>query len=491
MSLTNIIPGPEALRLPGFYGEFDGSQALQGAVSQSYRVLIIGQKLAAGTATAGKAIQITTASDLRDLFGQGSHLVGMCERYLQANSFTETWVLPIDDPGAATSAGRLLTVASAPTAAGTVYLLIGGQSLQVALDGTETVEQARDKILNAINADADLVMEGAATSTNQITVTAKNAGEFMRGVTIKANFYAGQEFPAGFVISEGQLTGGSGVPDIDADFWDNLDETQYHLVVSPYVDTASLAAMDLELADRWGPERAIEGHAIHGSAETFANLSTLGDGLNSRHLTIVAATGSPTPHYEVAASTAALVASSGAKDPARPFQTLELVGCIAPRGADQLIGTERNNLLFDGISTVRYTPDGKLLVERLITTRQLTNSGVETIAYLDLNTLLTLSYLRFATRAHFLTKFPRHKLGKDGGRYEFGQPIMTPSLFKAELVALFATFEERALVENVEGFAESLVVAISSSDPTRLEALLKPDLVNQLRILGVNFQFLL
>ena len=42
MSLTNTIPGPEALRLPGFYGEFDGSQAIQGGVGGPVRSLARG-----------------------------------------------------------------------------------------------------------------------------------------------------------------------------------------------------------------------------------------------------------------------------------------------------------------------------------------------------------------------------------------------------------------------------------------------------------------
>ena len=46
ISFNNI---PKNIRTPGAYGEIDPSRALQGLVPNPHKVLILGQKIAAGT----------------------------------------------------------------------------------------------------------------------------------------------------------------------------------------------------------------------------------------------------------------------------------------------------------------------------------------------------------------------------------------------------------------------------------------------------------
>src|SRR3546814_4847627 len=79
----------------------------------------------------------------------------------------------------------------------------------------------------------------------------------------------------------------------------------------------------------------------------------LGDGRNSPHLTIMGAKGSPTPPWEWAAALASIAAYHLSIDPARPLQTLALPGVLAPLVNDRFTMSERNLLLFDGISTFR------------------------------------------------------------------------------------------------------------------------------------------
>ena len=54
-----------------------------------------------------------------------------------------------------------------------------------------------------------------------------------------------------------------------------------------------------------------------------------------------------------------------------------------------------------------------------------------------------------------------------------------------------SSWVERALMEDLDGFKEGLIVQRNTTDPNRLDVLLPPDLVNQLRIVGVKIQFLL
>lgn len=49
--------------------------------------------------------------------------------------------------------------------------------------------------------------------------------------------------------------------------------------------------------------------------------------------------------------------------------------------------------------------------------------------------------------------------------------------------------ERDGLVENAELFAKNLIVERNTSDVNRLDVLLPPDLVNQLRIFALQAQF--
>lgn len=130
-----------------------------------------------------------------------------------------------------------------------------------------------------------------------------------------------------------------------------------------------------------------------------------------------------------------------------------------------------------------------MLIERAITTYRLNAFDLPDISYLDVNTLLTLAYLRFTVRARISQKFPRHKLASDDTAFGEGQAIVTPRIIRAELVALFALWEERGLVEGREQFKADLIVERDADDPNRVNALIPPDVVNQFRVFAGQVQF--
>lgn len=117
--------------------------------------------------------------------------------------------------------------------------------------------------------------------------------------------------------------------------------------------------------------------------------------------------------------------------------------------------------------------------------------NIEDTSYLDVETIKTLSYIRYAIRSRITQKFPRHKLANDGTRFGVGQPIVTPSIIRAELIALFTELENVGLVENFDAYKESLIVERDANDKNRINVLSNDDLVNQFRIYAHSIQFLL
>ena len=139
--------------------------------------------------------------------------------------------------------------------------------------------------------------------------------------------------------------------------------------------------------------------------------------------------------------------------------------------------------------TVKVDAGGQMLIERPITTYRTNAFGLPDASYLDVNTLLTLSYLRWSMRARIASKYGRHKLANDGTLYGAGQAVVTPKVIKAELISLFREWEEAGLVEGIEQFIADLIVERDPTDANRLNALIPPDLVNQLRVFAGQVQF--
>jgi phage tail sheath gpL-like len=182
----------------------------------------------------------------------------------------------------------------------------------------------------------------------------------------------------------------------------------------------------------------------------------------------------------------------GNMDPARPFQTLPLVGILPPAIEDRFADfPENNQLLYNGISTFYVDDGGIVRISRAISTYRKSANGADDPSYLDLNTGLTLSFLRNDLRVYFRRKYPRHKLGDDSVNYGNGQAIMTPLLAKAECIARFAEWEKLGLVENAEQFSKELIVERDEGDRNRLNFRLPPDLMNQFRVGAAQIQFLL
>lgn len=479
---------PSNKLVPFFYSEFNNKSAT-GSQAQTYKGLLIGQKLAGGTAEVNTRYRVTSESEADKLWGQGSMLARMFKAFKKNDKTTDLYCIALADNAAGVVATKTVTFSGPATKAGTLVCYLGAQRITIGVAVGDTPTVIATNVKDAINALPELPFS-AANAAGVLTLSFKHKGEVGSTVDVRFNFYMGEQFPEGVSVVIAEGVAGVGNPDVTTAIA-ALGTTQYNIIGFPYVDLANLNLMETELKKRWGPMYQIEGALVAMMNKNFSATSTFMAGRNSFLECIANCFGSPTPTYELAAMAAAQVALSAAIDPARPFQTLELAGALAPKEEDQFDSFERDLLLKDGVATLAYSEDGKVLIERMVTTYTTNEFGAPDPSYRDINTILTLSYLRWDQRNYFLRKYPRHKLAKDGGNYGPGQPVMTPKLYKAELLVLFREWEKKALVENVEQFLADLIVEIDSTDKNRINSLSKPDLVNQLMVHANQIAFIL
>ena len=482
---------PSNLRTPFVYAEFDNSNAIQGPSLQPYKILMMGSKLAAGTKAALSLNLVTSAEKASEFFGAGSMLADMADAFLTENKINELYCVPLDDAGAGVQAAGEILFSGAPTKAGTLRVYIAGKRAEIAVSAGQSLASIVTDLAAVITADTSYLVTAAANggTPEQIDFVAKNDGEPGNDIDIRFNYFDGDETPAGLIHVVTAMVGGSGNPDLSTVFA-VLDETQYLLMVSPFIDTANISAVEAELALRFGPLKQNDGYCFYGAKGSLSELNAIGDARNSQFSVINRASG-PSHPYRFASGICGEVARAASIDPARPFQTLVLSSVLAESDTEKLTLEERNILLHHGIATSKVSDGGSVVIERIITTYKKNAAGADDVSYLDLNTLLTLSYLRYDFRNTFLRKYPRHKLANDGTRYGSGQAIMTPKVAKGEAINIFKAWELLGLVEGVDQFKNDLIIERSVTDVNRLDILLPPDLVNQLRVVGVKIGFLL
>jgi phage tail sheath gpL-like len=189
-----------------------------------------------------------------------------------------------------------------------------------------------------------------------------------------------------------------------------------------------------------------------------------------------------------AASFAARSAAFISADASRPTQSGTLPGLEPAPASERFSLSERQSLLSYGIATAYYE-GGSLRIQRAITTYQKNAYGQPDNSYLDSETLHQSAFIIRRLQGVITSKYGRHKLASDGTRFGAGQPIVTPSTLRGELIAQYARLEQEGHVENAELFAEHLVVERSSTDPSRVNVLFPPDYINGLRVFALLNQF--
>lgn len=480
---------PSTLRVPFLYAEFDNSNAVQGPNEQPYKRLLFGQKLAAGTAAADTLVRVTSAEQVKTLAGEGSQLHGMAQAMFAQSNITETWMMPVAEAGGGTQASGSIAITGPATESGTIHLYIAGRKVAVGVTSGDTATAIGDAIEAAITADTSLPVT-ANNTTGTVAITARGKGLYGNEIDIRVNYQTDEETPAGVALTITGMASGATNPTLTTAIA-ALGDEWFNVIAFGWTDSTSTSAMKAELSDRFGPLRMIDGLFFVSKNDTHANLGTFGDSHNSQHMVCMHSSGSPTPAYEWAAETAAIVGFYAPIDPARPLQTLPYKWCMAPKKADRFTMSENNILLYDGISTFAVDADGTPRVQTMITTYKQNAAGAADVSYLYVETMTTLSYIRYDFRTFFTNKYPRHKLANDGTNYGPGQAVMTPKVGKAEAINRYKLWETAGLVEDLETFKASLIVERNVTNRNRLDFFLPVDVVNQLRIVGAKIGFIL
>mgnify|MGYP001766049625 CR=1 FL=1 len=481
---------PYSWRLKGVYAEVKPRYDRKGLTDWPARILVIGQMLAAGSATALQAYPITRADQATGLFGAGSQAAQMVDALKVANRVTECWAIGVPD-AVGSAAVRTLTLTGAPSATGTLVVYIGGKRLAVSVGLADTVSTVATALAAAVAADGSLAFTATAAG-GVVTLTAKHAGTIGNTVDIRVNHWPDETTPAGLAVTIATTTAGATDPSIAGALAAIVNDWWTDIVIG-WTDAANMALLEADLARRYAAMAKLDAHAYAGLVGSYAAATTWSSTRNSPFVTVLPMSGALQPPWVVAACLAGVAAYHLTNDPSRQLGGLILPGILAPRSADQYIDTEQNLMLGKGLSTWDGRADGTVVLNRVVTGYTKTSLGVADDAWLDVMVPKTASRIRYDWNAYASLTYPRHKLADDANpavdNPDNSGVVVTPKTMLASWIGRCARYRDAGWIEDIEYTKANSFFERDANDRNRLNGRQAFRIIGNLMVLAGSLEF--
>lgn len=496
----NEIPADNLV--PIFTVEINNERASKSG-PMPWKNLLIGQATKADNT--GKLVRIMDDDQADSLFGNGSQIALMAKNFRKNAPYMELYCLaladePVED-GQASDAGKAkktLTFAGPATESSALRLTIAGQAVTVTVIDGDSAADIAGNVKSKIDSLTDLPVT-AAVASNVVTLTAKNKGAAGNDIGIFLNFNENESTPAGVSITEFAstdaiyLAGGSGDTEFTASNVGNVIEGTWFNAISisqgDNTTTGNVAYIKEKLDERWTAMKQQTGVLFYCVGGDMTAEITAGNARNSQVVCVPGLPNSPTTPCNISASVMGACAVSALNDPALPLSNVAVKGVIAPKRDKRLGVTSRNAILKAGVAALFVGDDGTVYLNRTVTTYKYKANGASDISYRQLETVFTLSYLRWDWNNYLSGKYPRAKLAPDGNEFGPGQVVMTPKKGMSELLTRYQDWMKMGLVQNFDLFKQNVVVELDPNDPNALLFLAPANLIKQFFISKTLLQF--
>jgi len=359
--LTEVQDG---IVVPGVYGEQDFSQAAAGLPSGARKVIIIAQRIAAGTVAEKTVYRPFSDAEVAAKSGIGSVAHLMARAAFKRNPQVDLSIVTLDDNAGGVAAQGTFTFTGPATSAGTVRIFIGDQYVDVAIAAGDSATDIATAVKAAVNAKADF----PATADNVagvLTTTAKNKGKCGNEIGLGYQLSGA----AGVTCTIVAMANGAADPNI-ADATDLLVGAKYDIYCTSLNDQPSLQSLRTHLNSISGPVAPKSAIAIYATTGAYASATSLANAVNvlreaAPWAPYTAATQKKTPSFMVAAIGAA--AEVGRKI-GTPTKNLDMTGVSAPDIADRPPWGQLQGAISNGVSPIVMGPGEKPQLIRMPTT---------------------------------------------------------------------------------------------------------------------------
>lgn len=468
-----------------------------------------------GTAAVETVMPVSSPSDADTLFGAGSEAARCCYRVFEMYPDANVSVCaPAESAGVAAS--TTLTIATNSTSSATLRLYIGGQVIDVALNGTTaspvTPTTFAAAVASAINAVTSLPVT-AQNAVGVVTISAKHKGPRGNWIQCRAQWIygstttevtntataSGTGMTAAFADTTKKLSSGA-TADSNTNVLAAIFPLKFDRIVSAQNDTVALDALLSQVNTQAGAGTQIRQQVICASADTLGNATTLATGRNQARLQIVWHKNSQNPPEEVAAQACAArlsgdslaggTCSGETDDPAANLDGVRLRTIKAQFDATDLpSASDYESAMHNGLTPLRPASSGFTAIRRSITSRSLDANSQANYAVLDTTYVTVADYIADDLRSDLTNTYRHFKLASDAadGTAPKTANTVTPSQIRKRILAKLHEYQnDLGIIRNVDNHVAQLAVVENSSSPGRVDMEIPEETIPGLHILAGN-----
>ncbi len=439
----------------------DKTSGVKTVASTAQSVLLVGQQTSSATVAASIPTALLREDDGATYFGAGSHLDIACRAAFKANPFVKLTGVGITEAGTAATA----TVVFATTAAATtVYRLrIGGIEVPVDVTSGDTATVIGAALVAAI-LRANLKTPTGVTGSNSsgtVTLTAVNGGTVANGIQLRGAF----DVPTATVSTTATLSGttmgtvvaGAGSASTTAALAACTGVgANYNKIAILLPDSTAGAAAKTHTDS--------ENDAEHGKSEIFvivvngsqSTATTLALALNANYGMVYAINTSET--WSLVACAAVCAAMSREEVATRPYNTMEIVGIMAPPTEKRWTRTETRTLLDNGCSPLYVKPGEAVAIMRAVSTGVKNSSGDFEYSTLDITKWQGLFRFRESIALMMNTNYPRARWANSDPDGLLPTDVATPEKVRIDLLNVARDMEAEGTLSNVSNMEDQFVV---------------------------------
>ncbi len=446
-----LIPDiPTSIRKPGKYFTFNTATALRNSPSNLQKVLLIGQRLAAGTVLAKVPTDIYSDDDAATFFGAGSVLHLMARAAIRANGYVYLTAIALDDAAASVAATGQVVITGPATSTGVARLWVGNQKVEAAVNAADTATVIGASLVAAA-ANIPSLPVTLVNTLGTLALTAKNKGALGNQILISFET-TGAAGVAGAVTA---MATGATNPNIQ-DALDVVAAERYHINVSAYNDSTSLQALRDQLATNGGPLEQRGEIGVAAVVGAVAASTTLAAAINGSRVVAAEIRGVKSLPWEIAAAMGA--AKGYIEDPAYNLDDLPLKGIDAPAVSDRFTRTEQETMLANGVTPLYVMPGEIVGVVRMVTTYTVNSQAIADPSLLDITTITSLDYFRDDVRQRLSLRFPHPKA-----------TARLPLQVIAEVIDVMRIEEQLEILRDVDYWKTFVTAEYDLVDNTRLD----------------------
>jgi phage tail sheath gpL-like len=463
-----------SIRKPGNYTENDISQAVTSLPANAQTVALLAQMTSSGIGVADKPVSILSESDLILYGGTGSiaHLSG--KALIDANPLVDLDLVPLDDAAGTDSTGTITMTGVDSTNAGSIVCWVGNERVEASVAVGDGSNEVADTLNDAIVASQHMMPITSTVSGAVITVVARNYGTLGNEIPVSYKKDAVLTDTTATVV---QPTGGATDPSI-SDALTGIYPGKYNLTMNTLNNDTALGLLKTHLDAVAAPTEGRPGVGVYGYTGVQATVETqAGTTLNAERLSVGFLPYDATSErghslsYEVGAAYCSKLAEE--EDPARPLNTLVLTGIAPPALSERLSRTQQESCLENGVTPLEVQPGEEVGIVRAISTYITSDTGYPDVSMLDITTIRTLDYTRFAIEVRLSSVFPRSKLSEK-----------TPDRVRTQILDVLYDLEEQEILEKVAENADKVLVIRDAIDKNRVNCSIPADVVNGLHVIA-------